>query len=134
MLPILVQWVNERKWDVYPLRCVDDAEIGYDLMQDGVDGLAVRELRKIPADVLTIVFNSWLAFSTLPAELRSSRTVFIPKNLDAATAAELRTISISSLVVGTYTRLLLLRLQEDHPFFTPYRVGFRRTGPPSPIC
>lgn len=82
----------------------------------GPDGLTVRELRKVPADVLVHVFNNWLSFASLPDELRSSRKVFIPKHAEAASASELQPITISSILIRTYSRLLLGRLQEEHSF------------------
>ncbi|KAH9379079.1 hypothetical protein HPB48_011811 [Haemaphysalis longicornis] len=82
----------------------------------GPDSLTVRELWKVPGHVLVLVFNNWVLFASLPAELRSSRTVFIPKHAEAASASELGPLTISSLLVRTYSRLLLGRLQEEHAF------------------
>lgn len=89
----------------------------------GPDGLSVPELKKILAEILAHIFNNWLAFGHLPGELRASRTVFIPKSPDASTAGELRPITISSLLVRTFSWLLLMRLQEDHSFH-PLQSGF----------
>lgn len=42
--------------------------------------------------------------------------MFIPKHSEADSAAELRPITISSLLVRTYSHMLLGQPQEDHPF------------------
>lgn len=35
MLHVLVQWNNERKWDVYPTRCILDPAVGLELLNEG---------------------------------------------------------------------------------------------------
>ncbi|KAH7951986.1 hypothetical protein HPB52_016403 [Rhipicephalus sanguineus] len=34
MTYVLVQWVSENKWDVYPISCIEDAAVGYRLYTD----------------------------------------------------------------------------------------------------
>ncbi|KAH7943913.1 hypothetical protein HPB52_013015 [Rhipicephalus sanguineus] len=34
MTYVLIQWVSERKWDVYPISCIEDASVGYRLYTD----------------------------------------------------------------------------------------------------
>ncbi|KAL1479469.1 hypothetical protein MTO96_051817 [Rhipicephalus appendiculatus] len=62
------------------------------------DGLTVRELRRVPPEVLALIANNFLTHHRLPEDLRESRTVFLPKCPDATTATELRPITISSVL------------------------------------
>ncbi|KAL1434679.1 hypothetical protein MTO96_011454 [Rhipicephalus appendiculatus] len=47
---VLVQWVAEEKWDVYPLKNVVDAAIGYDLVED--TAAALERLKDTAVEVL----------------------------------------------------------------------------------
>lgn len=73
--------------------------------------------------------KSWPTFSIIGWPLGICRgssgppELFIPKSPDASTAGELRPITISSLLVRTFSWLLLMRLQEDHSFH-PLQSGF----------
>ncbi|KAL1476953.1 hypothetical protein MTO96_036115 [Rhipicephalus appendiculatus] len=89
----------------------------------GSDGLTVRDPRKIPPDVLALITNNWLTHHHFPDDLRISRTVFIPKCSNASSPSELRPITISSVLVRLFSRLLLARLQS-HYFFHPLQSGF----------
>lgn len=89
----------------------------------GPDGLTASELGKVTPGILALIYNNWLSHACLPDELRASRTVFIPKEPDAASASELRPITISSLLVCLYSRVLLIRLQESYSFH-PLQGGF----------
>ncbi|KAH7935748.1 hypothetical protein HPB52_013041 [Rhipicephalus sanguineus] len=61
----------------------------------GPDGLTIKELRRVPPDMLALIMNNFLTHHHLPEDLRESRTVFLPKCPDAA-ATDLRPITISS--------------------------------------
>ncbi|KAH9382307.1 hypothetical protein HPB48_008839 [Haemaphysalis longicornis] len=89
----------------------------------GPDGLTLRELRKIPSAITALILNNWLCHHHMPDELRESRTVFIPKTSAAPNPSELRPITISSVIVRLYTRLILSRLQEMYSF-SPFQNGF----------
>lgn len=82
----------------------------------GPDGLTLKEVSKIPPSILAIIFTNWLAFATLPDELKVAKTVFIPKSRSATTGGDFRPITISSIILRLYTRALLRRFSQDHVF------------------
>lgn len=45
----------------------------------GPDGVAVKELKKISSQALTLIMNNWWSYAVIPLELKQSKTVFIPK-------------------------------------------------------
>lgn len=100
-----------------------DLQLAHKGSAPGPDGLTVPELSKVPPGILALIYNNWLSHGYLPNELRASRTVFIPKKPDATSASELCPITLSSLLVRLYSRLLLIRLQQSYSFH-PLQGGF----------
>lgn len=76
MTHILVKWVTERKYDVYPLRCLTDAVIGYRLSQQdkcieeyrGTIVTVKWNVHEEPAPA-TLLDVGKSAFSSLPSEI-----------------------------------------------------------------
>ncbi|KAK2578073.1 hypothetical protein KPH14_012894, partial [Odynerus spinipes] len=76
----------------------------------GPDGLTARQLRAMPTQILTRIFNLFLLCGSLPRHLLESRTVLIPKKDNASDPAEFRPITISSVMTRAFHKVLANRL------------------------
>ena len=77
----------------------------------GPDGITPRVWRAVPAVVRALVFNVLMVLGRAPAELLVSRTIFIPKSECPASPEEYRPISIASVVLRQFHKILARRLQ-----------------------
>lgn len=78
----------------------------------GPDGVSPAVWNKVPASVKAILFNIFLLTGAIPAELRKSRTVFLPKKANSELPGDYRPISITSVVVRHFHKILAARLQR----------------------
>ena len=79
----------------------------------GRDGLTVKQLKSIPRELLARVFSLFMWCGRLPEHLYFSRTVLIPKKKGAATPGDFRPITISSVLIRTYHKILANRLKAS---------------------
>ena len=79
----------------------------------GTDNITLVDLRKLDPGALLAHLNMWLYIGYLPAGLRSSRTVLIPK---VPAPKEYRPISIGPYLARVFHRLLATRLSSGIPF------------------
>lgn len=78
----------------------------------GPDFLKIKELRRVPVRKLVLVFNTMLQFGVTPEVLKSCRTTLIPKGGDPLEVGNWRPITISSVLVRLFHRVLGKRLSS----------------------
>ena len=76
----------------------------------GSDNISLADLRKLDPRTLLAQLNMWLYTGYLPAGLRTSRTVLIPKVPVPTSPKEYRPISIGPYLARVFHRLLATRL------------------------
>lgn len=76
----------------------------------GPDGLVKRDLKTWSTEKLRLAFNIMLGYGTVPPSLLESRTTLIPKGGNPADLANWRPITVGSLVMRLFSRLLAGRL------------------------
>ncbi|CAL7932961.1 unnamed protein product [Xylocopa violacea] len=76
----------------------------------GPDGLTVRQLRAVPINILTRIFNLFLFCGKLPKHLLVARTTLIPKKDGAEKPEDYRPITVQSVVTRTFHKILARRL------------------------
>lgn len=81
----------------------------------GPDGLSARDLREVPADILTRVFNIIMLGRMLPKHLLESRTILIPKKDNADQPSDFRPITVSSVLARTLHKVLANRMSRLIP-------------------
>lgn len=113
--PFLLPQLNGRRWKLRGRRQTGTAP--------GPDGLSNTELKKIPTSILAHIFN-WMIYKTLPEDLKLSRTVFVPKEVEVKSLNDLRPITIASLLVCLFSKILLRRFSTGTAFH-PFQNGFQ---------
>ncbi|KAF8789400.1 Retrovirus-related Pol polyprotein type-2 like protein [Argiope bruennichi] len=92
----------------------------------GPDGVSVRTLNRIPNRVLYKVYSAFLLLRWVPGFLLDSRTIFIPKKHDSAAPSHLRPLSIASVVVPQFHKILATPLlSQVDPSLDDLQFGFR---------
>lgn len=81
----------------------------------GPDGVPLRAVARTPDVILAIVFNLFLLAGDVPSYLKEARVVFIPKTTRPANPGDYRPISVSSVLLRVYHRILACRLQDAVP-------------------
>lgn len=76
----------------------------------GPDGLMARDLKKVPLSTLSRVFNICLYLGKTPAQWLESKTTLIPKVEGAEKPEEFRPITVSSVLVRTFHKVLANRM------------------------
>ena len=89
----------------------------------GPDGVAVKDLKKISLLLLTTIFNLFMYCGALPERLCASRTIFIPKVNGADNPKDFRPITVTSVLVRTFHKVLAGRLKVIP--LEPRQRGFR---------
>ncbi|KAK8778659.1 hypothetical protein V5799_020009 [Amblyomma americanum] len=79
----------------------------------GPDGLTGRDLREIPVAPLLVLLDILMLTRHLPVCLRNARIVFLPKIPGADTATQFRPITISSVLVRLFHKILANRLLAE---------------------
>lgn len=77
----------------------------------GPDGINVKTLRSIPLSILERIFNLFMFCGELPESLCKSRTIFLPKKEESNEPGDFRPITISSVIVRTFHKVLANRLK-----------------------
>ncbi|KAK7788246.1 hypothetical protein R5R35_001099 [Gryllus longicercus] len=78
----------------------------------GPDRLSVRQWRAVPSSVRALLYVKVMRDGGFPAALMASRTVFLPKTLDGEDPANYRPISIMSVVVREFHKILANRIRS----------------------
>ncbi|KAJ8865484.1 hypothetical protein PR048_033771 [Dryococelus australis] len=78
----------------------------------GPDGILVQQWRKVPTGMKVVLFNLFLWTDDFPECLLQARTILLPKSEIPSTPAEFRPISISSVVMRHYHKILAQRIQK----------------------
>lgn len=78
----------------------------------GPDGLTVANLKKMPLIILEKVFNLLLFTKYIPPDLLQSRTTLIPKKDGASEPEDFRPITVSSVLVRTFHKVLATRMMH----------------------
>lgn len=88
----------------------------------GPDGITVANWRGINVQVRALFFNMVLYTGSLDEELKSVRTVLIPKGTGNVEAGNTRPLSISSVVVRQLHKILAKRFKSLHSFDSSQRA------------
>lgn len=79
----------------------------------GLDGLTVRRwMTEVPAIIRAAILNIFMATGRVPSRFRDSRTILIPKSCDHQEPAYYRPISIASVVLRHFHKILAVRLSR----------------------
>ena len=78
----------------------------------GPDGISVRDLRRVGASVLALIYSCWLAAGRTPQWTKRCRTTLISKTKDRTEeVGNWRPITIGSHLIRLYTKILARRLK-----------------------
>lgn len=78
----------------------------------GPDGFSARLWRRLPCKLLAGLFNLLIATGESPNIFTASRTIFVPKKGDPACPENYRPISIASVALRHFHRILARRLER----------------------
>ncbi|KAK9747498.1 Reverse transcriptase (RNA-dependent DNA polymerase) [Popillia japonica] len=90
----------------------------------GPDHLKLHHLRRMPVRCLVLMFNIMTVFGVVPRVLKANRTVLLHKCGDPHLVDSFRPITISSIVLRLFNRLLAQRLSRLP--LHPHQRGFRK--------
>lgn len=91
----------------------------------GLDGISVKDVkRKVPVRALAKLFTLWSRLCWVPQYFLDSRTSFIPKVANSNSPSDLRPISVSSVLLRHYHKILNARLIKCISF-TSNQFGFQ---------
>lgn len=79
----------------------------------GPDGILARDLKKIPLEILSRIFNTFLLIGKTPEDLLESRTALIPKKDGAERPEDFRPITVSSVLIRTFHKILAMRMMKN---------------------
>ena len=94
----------------------------------GPDQLTVRQLRSWPRSTLARMLNLWLYTSYVPEALKHARTTLIPKAPDASTPDRFRPITVSSVRVRLFSKILARRASQLCPLSPEQRAFIPADG------
>nr|ACV95459.1 reverse transcriptase/endonuclease [Adineta vaga] len=78
----------------------------------GPDSVTIKEAKAI-IDNLYVAYNIWLGVQGIPEQLKLNKTILIPKgNSDLSLLKNWRPITISSIILRVYNRLLAYRMNK----------------------
>lgn len=80
----------------------------------GPDGVSPRVWRAVPTSIQALFFNILMFLRGFPASMLVSRTIFVPKKGGTGRPSDFRPISVSSVVVRHFHKILAARLQMAH--------------------
>ena len=91
----------------------------------GPDGRKLADLEKMPVATLVNQYNVWLLSGCLPTEMCKGRTTLIPKVDGTTDPSKFRPITVSSVLVRVFHRVLAQRMERNCPV-ADRQKGFRR--------
>ena len=77
----------------------------------GPDRITARQWKAVPPVVVALLYNLFLLRRRIPTDILRSRTIFIPKNDDPDGPHDYRPISIASIILRQFHRILASRFQ-----------------------
>lgn len=80
----------------------------------GPDGVRAWTLEALPLRLRAKIYSCFLILAWAPSYLIDCRTIFLPKKKEAADPAAFRPISISSVVLRQFHKILTARLQKKY--------------------
>lgn len=93
----------------------------------GPDHLTVDLLRKVPVATLVCLFNIFLYIRDVPSSIKSGRTILIPKTDNPSSPGEYRPITVASVLLRHFHKVLATRLNNALTLNRRQR-GFRPNG------
>ena len=90
----------------------------------GPDNLTVKGLNKINIRQRAKLYSIFLKMSWVPDVILSSRTIFIPKGINVSEPSRMRPITISSVMLRRYHKIIAARLMKNLTFDSN-QFGFR---------
>ncbi|KAK8757094.1 hypothetical protein V5799_000204 [Amblyomma americanum] len=97
-----------------PLRPISSKEIKKCLpplsTAAGPDGFRPGDLRAVPTSVVKVLLTLFMLRGRLPVCLSGARTIFVPKKAGASDPGDFRPITISSVLVRLFHKVLAYRL------------------------
>lgn len=102
---------------------VADTELDFN-SAPGPDGLSSSCSRRVPVRIKCKVFTLWLRLGWVPLCVLDSRTIFLPKGSMVRTPEKLRPITISSVLLRQFHKILVARLSNTISL-SEFQVGFR---------
>ena len=76
----------------------------------GPDGMTTRQLRAVPLEIITRIFNLFLLCGRLPQHLLKAKTTLIPKKDGAHDPSHYRPITVASVMTRAFHKVLATRL------------------------
>lgn len=89
------------------------------------DGVTPAMLEKLATRVRAKIYTCWQLMQWAPSFVIDSRTIFIPKKEEADQPAKLRPLSISSVVIRQFHKILAARLMKKLKF-SDFQFGFQK--------
>lgn len=112
----------EALWTPVTLDEVEKAKVD-STSAPGPDGVTAAEWKKIPNKFKVLLFNCFMKAGRLPDELTKARTVFLPKTKGGSlNPGDYRPITMSSVIVRQFHKVLARRLQFNYSFDTRQRA------------
>lgn len=78
----------------------------------GVDGVTLQGLRKVPIHLIEVLYNTMLYMKKIPPGLKQCRTTLIPKKGNLRDIDNWRPITVPSLVMRLFNKILVSRLNK----------------------
>lgn len=126
-LPNIPDGVQHKEYDIWKFVSDDECKRQLATMQNksakGPDGITVQFMKNHTHE-LHLLVNCFIIMGAVPACLKQSRTVFIPKKDGASRPNEYRPISVSSVVLRLFNNILAKRILTCAPLDDRQR-GFR---------
>ena len=94
----------------------------------GPDKISVRLLRAISITALSKMMNLWLYAEYVPKPMRHSRTTLIPKVPTPSGPEQFRPISVTSVLIRLFNKIIAKRCDEHRPLDPLQRAFMRADG------
>lgn len=76
----------------------------------GLDQITLQDVKAMNKNRLALFLNSMIHYGIIPESLKKSRTIMIHKGGDTKEASNYRPITISSIIIRTFNRILLRKI------------------------
>lgn len=81
----------------------------------GPDGITLQDIKLLDKDLLCWAFNAILYYGQVPPTWASGKTILLPKVPEPNLPGEFRPITITSLLLRLYNKILSRRLMDEAP-------------------
>lgn len=106
--------IHHKMWEHITVKEVKDHQPDLST-SPGPDGVTARQLRSIPDQVLVRVFNLFMACGTIPTHFLESKTTLIPKKSNSVEPSDFRPITVQSVLVRQFHKILASRISKEVP-------------------